>query len=127
MTLNSGWAKGQVKLELFSDEFNPDLWRLNKMGTIRESAREYESKETKNISELAEVSTELDLKTKKVELEDGDSFSYDYIEVTGEEYRVPKTVLKQLKAMIDDNPNILKFKVLKKGEGLKTSYTTIAL
>ena len=44
-----------------------------------------------------------------------------------EEYRVPKSVLKQLKEQLEVNPKLKFFKVNKTGEGMKTSYTVIPL
>ena len=97
------------------------------MTTLRESAKNYESKKTKNISELKEVNTEIDLKEKTQEKEDGDNFSYNYIIVDGEEYRVPNPVQEQLKTLLVEKPNMTKFKVDKKGEGIKTKYQVIPL
>ena len=49
------------------------------------------------------------------------------IVVDGEKYRVPVSVLMQLKAHLEDNPNLQKFKVKKTGEGLKTEYVVIPI
>jgi len=100
----------------------------NKMATIREQAKETVSLETKNIVDLKEVSTEMDILHKEVPNDDPEkSFSYDYIVVDTEEYRVPKTVLLQLKAQLESKKDSTKFKVTKSGEGKKTSYTVIML
>ena len=118
----SGWSKGQKKLFDFQK-----LYEEDKMSSIRDEAKAYVSMETLNISELQEVSTESEVYEKVVETEDGESFKYSYIVVNNTEYRVPKSVLKQLQTILGDNPNLLKFKVLKKGEGLKTTYTVVGL
>jgi len=45
--------------------------------------------------------------------------------VDDEEYRVPTSVLKSLKVILEDKPDLKFFKVKKTGEGLKTEYTVI--
>jgi hypothetical protein len=100
----------------------------NKMATIRKSAKEYVSKTTKNISELKEVNTEMDISEKTFNKEDGTEFTINVIEVDGEEYRVPASVLKQLKVLIEQKPGMTKFKVMKTGSGKNdTSYQVIPL
>jgi len=97
------------------------------MATIREQAKDYISPTTKNISDLKEVSTEMDIKSKIVNEGTEDEFSYDYIIVDEIEYRVPKSVLKQLKVQLENKPECVKFRVSKSGEGLKTEYNVIML
>ena len=102
------------------------------MGTIKEEAQAYESKATKNISELPEVSTDLSLKDDEFEFTDNDGnikkVKQKIIEVNGENYRVPISVIQQLQVMIEDNPEIKKFKVKKTGAGKEnTRYTVIPL
>jgi len=104
-----------------------EIIRGKKMGTLRESAKNYEAKKTKNISELSEVNTEVEIKFKESEKSDGEGFSYNYIEVENEEYRVPNPVLEQLKTLIAEKPSMTKFKVTKKGEGKQTKYQVIQL
>lgn len=101
--------------------------REEKMVTIRESAEKYEQIKTKNISELKEVNTEMDIKTKEFTNKAGEIVKYEYIIVDGEEYRVPVSVKQQLKEMLEENEAMTKFKVRKSGEGMKTKYTVIGL
>lgn len=98
-----------------------------KMATIREEAQNYVSPETKNISELDEVSTELETEDKEFTKEDGSTFKIKVAVIDGEEYRVPASVLKQLKEQLAEKPDSTKFKVRKKGEGMKTEYTVVML
>ena len=99
-----------------------------KMVSIREEAKDYVSIETKNICELHEVSTELDIKSKHVDNVDPDkAFDYFYIIVEEVEYRVPKSVIKQLKAQLEAKPSSVLFKVTRSGEGMKTEYNVIML
>ena len=97
------------------------------MSTIREQVNNYKVPETKNITDLKEVSTEMDLKFKEAETKEGKPFSYHYLVIDDEEYRVPNSVLKQLRGQLEAKPEATKFKVTKTGEGLKTEYSVIML
>ena len=101
------------------------------MAKIADFAKTYESKATRNIAELPEVSTELELEDDEFDFEkDGKTknVKQKVVEVNGEKYRVPISVIQQLKIMLDDNPNLKRFKVKKTGEGKEgTKYTVIPL
>lgn len=58
---------------------------------------------------------------------DGKIFSYKYITVNETDYRVPNSVLDQMKSFLESKPNITKFKVIKKGSGLNTQYQVLPL
>jgi len=96
------------------------------MGTIKQEAEQYTGQSTRNIAELPKVSTDLILTEKTGKGEDGE-YKYNVIVVEGEEFRVPNIVLKNLQAILKENPNLKEFKVSKTGEGLKTTYTVIPL
>ncbi len=100
--------------------------------TLKEEAESYEpASKTKNIAELAKVSTAL--------VTEDDSFTFSengkdktvnqkVVVVDGEKYRVPLSVIGSLKVMLEDNPNLKFFKVKKTGEGKdNTKYTVIPL
>jgi len=93
------------------------------MGTIKDEAKVYKAKASvKNISELSSVDTDLAL------FEDAEAeFPYKYIEVNGERYKIPASVLASLKAILEENANLKKFKVKKSGEGMDSKYTVIPL
>lgn len=100
------------------------------MANIKEEAQAYEPKQTRNVAELPHITTDMDLKDGQGTTKDGDQtkvFNYKYIEYEGEEYRVPGVVIGQIKAQLEANPNLKKFKVKKSGTGLGTSYTVIPL
>lgn len=97
------------------------------MATLRESAKAFKPKTTKSITELKSVNTEFDIETKMFIDKDGKEFSIQVIEVDGEEYRVPVSVIKQLKEQLAENSGMTKFKVRKSGEGMNTSYTVVPL
>lgn len=93
------------------------------MGTIKEEAQGYEpTSSIHNISELQSVDTTF------VVFEDNEAeYPYKYIEVDGNRYKIPLTVLSAVKVILEENPNLKKFKVRKTGEGRDTKYTVIPL
>lgn len=99
---------------------------------IGELAKEYESKATKNITELPEISTELEVFDDQFETTDKVTKQNKVVKqkvicVGGINYRVPSSVLQQLKIVLEDNPNLKKFKVKKSGTMMETRYQVIPL
>jgi len=97
------------------------------MARLKEEAQAYVPKQTKNIAELPRVSVELELNDGDGLDNDGHPFKYKFVEVDGEAYRVPGSVLGQIKDLLEENPNLKFIKVKRTGEGLKTRYTVIPL
>lgn len=97
------------------------------MHSIKEWAKAYESKQVKNIAELPKVDVNLNLSEDERTDDEGKKFTFKYIDVNNEQYRVPDSVLKSLKAILQDKPTLEYFKVIKTGEGLKTQYTVVPL
>lgn len=100
--------------------------------TIKEEAEMYQPQQTKNISELKEVSVDLMLEDDEFEFEDIKTGKMKTIKqrvliLNGQKYRMPVSVLKQLKVHLEENPHLDKFKVKKTGTGLDTEYTLIPL
>ena len=92
------------------------------MTNITEQAKEYEPKQIKNISELTSIDTNSEV------LEDKEAeFPYKYIEVNGERYKLPISVIASLKSILEENADLKKFKVKKSGDGMTTKYTVIPL
>jgi len=92
------------------------------MKTIKSEAQEYEPKHTNNIADLEKVSIDLEMKN-----EEDVEYPYKYVEIDGNRFRVPVSVLGDLKAVLKANPTLKYFKVTKVGEGKKTQYTLIPL
>ena len=97
------------------------------MGSLKEEAQAYQPPKTKNISELERIPVDLQVEEKEYMREDKTTFTVKVIVLNGEDYRVPTSVLKNLKAMVEQKPDLKEFKVVKTGEGLKTEYTVIPL
>jgi hypothetical protein len=91
------------------------------MAKLGEYAKGYEpAATTKNIADLTEVSTDLDLQDDEFEFEDkktGDTktVKQKVIVLNEEKYRVPVSVIQQLKVLFEDNPNLKRFKVKRSG------------
>lgn len=91
--------------------------------TILESAIGYEPKKTFNVSELPSVDVTLKLEDREGLDESGKTFSYQVTVVEGKEYRVPGSVLEELKKALKIRSDIKKFKVNRTGAGLHTRYS----
>jgi len=91
------------------------------MTKLNEYAKDYEPiAKTKNIAELQEVSTDIDIEDDEFTLTDNATqqdkvVKQKVIMVEGEKYRVPVSVITQLKIILEDNPTCKKFKVKKSG------------
>lgn len=95
--------------------------------TIKTAAEAYVPKSAKNITELDTVDVDLLMRLETGKDASGDEYSFNYIEVNGEKYRVPDSVLKDLQAVLKKKATLTKFSVSKSGEGRQTRYTVIPL
>jgi hypothetical protein len=107
--------------------FQTTIWGGNIMASIRDLAKGYEAKTTKNICELSSVSTEFETEEREFTNNEGKAFSVNVALINGEEYRVPDSVIAQLQSILVETPAIVKFKVKKTGEGMATKYQVIPL
>ena len=97
------------------------------MGSLRGEAEGYVPQTTKNVTELEKVSVDLETREEEFTDSEGKPFTVMKITVDNEDYRIPKTVLKQLKEFLKEMPDLKFFKVNSTGTGLNTEYTTIPL
>jgi hypothetical protein len=95
--------------------------------TIRDFSNNYQPKTAKNITELKIISVELEVKNEKGTDLNGEEYSYNYVEVNNEKYRLPDSVAKDLKQILAKKPDLKNFAVSKTGEGRNTKYTVIPL
>jgi len=95
--------------------------------SIRQKAMEYQPKTAKNITELKSVDVNLAIQEEGGTDDQGKEYSYNFIEVDGQKYRIPDSVLNNLKAILDKKPGLKTFAVTKTGEGRNTKYTVIPL
>lgn len=99
----------------------------NKMAKLKEEALNYEAPKTKNIADLETVDVDLKLEDREGKDNEGQVFKYKVVVVDGEEFRVPGSVIRNLKQVLEAKPDIKKVKVTKSGEGMNTRYTVIPL
>ena len=101
--------------------------------TIGEAAENYKSSQTMNIADLEKVSTDLQLVDDEFEFTDRvtgqlKKVQQEVIIIDDIKYRVPKTVLQQLRVLMEDNKELKFFKVKKTGTDKEnTKYQVIPL
>ena len=101
---------------------------MSEQKTLKQEAQDYESPtKTRNIIELDKVSVDVVIDDDNFTNKDGEEVKQKVIVVDGEKYRVPISVLNNLKVLLEDNQNLKNFKVRKTGEGMDTRYTVIPL
>lgn len=93
--------------------------------TLGGFAHDYEgSSVTKNIADLEVFDVGMPVHKFDGEDKEGKKFSYLYIEdKNGAKYRVPWSVIDQIKVYREEAPDQVLFKVKRKGTGLDTRYT----
>ena len=95
--------------------------------SIKEASQTYKPKTAKNITELKSCPIDLALQMETGTDNEGKDYSYNYVEVGGEKYRIADSVLANLKAILEKKPTLKNFAVTKTGEGRQTKYTVIPL
>jgi len=98
------------------------------MPTLSEFAKTYTPETTKNISDLKEVNVNLVLEDRAGIDKSGNNYKYKVIVVDGVDYRVPSSVIGNLKAILEKKPSMTKFSVVRQGKTKDdTKYTVIPL
>lgn len=104
---------------------------VNKIAKLKEEAEAYQPQQTHNIAELEKVSVDLDVSDDEFETQDEQGntkiVKQKIVMIEGVKYRIPNSVLNQLKVLLEDNPHLKNFKVKKTGQGLNTDYTVIPM
>lgn len=111
------------------------------MATMKEEAQAYEPPQTKTVAELESLNIDMLITSDSFECtkKDGEGneildddgqpikkrVNTQVVEIEGEKYRVPKSVLKHIKAILKVKPDLKTIRVLKSGIGLQTEYTVI--
>ncbi len=98
------------------------------MANLKDTAKAYEPKKTKNIADLEVVNLEtLQVEERNGVNNEGKEFNYQVVIKDNDEYRVPASVLADIKTIIENKPTLKTVKVIKKGTGMGTEYTVIPL
>lgn len=87
------------------------------MTTLKEAATAYVDKKTLNIADLEEVPVDVKLEERNINVGTPEEFNIIVALINGEEYRVPKSVLKSVKALLADKrtATMKSFSVIKTG------------
>ena len=94
---------------------------------IRESAKAFMPKTTKNVADLDVVNLDWPVEDRKGKNEEGKEFEYKVLIKDREDYRIPGSVLNAIKTIVENRPNQKTVRVIKKGSGMNTEYTVIQL
>lgn len=97
------------------------------MANLRESAKAYVPPQTLNVADLEAISLDVQIEQRKGKDNKGKEFEYSVALVAGKEYRVPASVLNDIKTIMESKPTLKTVKVVKKGQGMNTEYTVIPL
>lgn len=97
------------------------------MATLKEEATNYTAQTFKNIADLEAVSVQQEIKTETKVNSSNEEYTVSFMTINNEKYRVPKSVMEQLQAILRSKPEVKTIKVEKKGENLNTTYQVIAL
>lgn len=90
--------------------------------TFGQLAKDYKGESVKNITELPVLNIDYPIKEVTGTDDNNKPYSYYAVEFNHEDYRVPKSVIKQVNNFMVNMPMVKNFKVTKSGEGLKTQY-----
>lgn len=93
------------------------------MATLKEEAEAYEPKVTLNIADLDKVDLSFPMQDREGTDKDNKPYKYKVMVVNEIEYRVPVTVLEEIKKMLTLKSDLTHVKVTKSGSGLNTRYS----
>ena len=97
------------------------------MANIRDSAKAFMPKTTKNIADLDRVDLEWPVEHRTGIDKEGKPFEYEVVVKDGEDYRIPASVLNAIKTILEAKPSQKTVKVIKKGTGMNTEYTVVQM
>jgi len=100
---------------------------VDNMANIRETAKAFQPKQTKNVADLQQLSLDWPIEDRKAMDKDGKEFDYKVVVHEGEEYRIPASVLNSIKTILEAKPNQKTVRVVKKGTGMNTEYTVVQM
>lgn len=94
---------------------------------LKQTSQEYIPPQSTNISELEKLPLNCTLEDAEATAKDGKVFKYKYTQIDGVKYRVPGTVIGQIKQILKEYPNINHVTVNKSGTGMDTKYMVIPI
>ena len=97
------------------------------MASLKETAQGYIPKQTLNIADLDRVDISFPVEDRTGTDSEGKEFSYKVMIANNLEYRIPNTVLEEIKKILELKPEVNFVNVTKAGSGLSTRYSVRAL
>ena len=97
------------------------------MITIRQKAEQYKQKQTLTVADLANFGVDAEIHEGEGLDEKGEAYKYNYIEIAGQKYRIPDSVIEQIQTILNLKPTISIVSASKSGSGLGTRYKVSAL
>jgi hypothetical protein len=95
------------------------------MTTLKETATAYEPKRTLIVSDLPMISILEPTEERNDVDKNNKPYSYVVMVRDGVDYRVPSSVLEQIKNITEIDEKITEVQISKKGEGMDSKYTVI--
>jgi len=99
----------------------------NKMVTLKDFAKEFEPQQMKNIADLEIVKLDTEIKQETRQDQNNEDYHVIYMVIDGIEYRIPPSVVAQIKTLQESKENITSIKVIRTGKGMGTKYQVIPL
>ena len=93
------------------------------MTSLKDEAKAYEPKRTLNVADLDKVDLTFPMEDRSGVDKKDKPFTYKVIVVNEQEYRVPNTVLEEIKKILKLRPDAKFVKVTKTGTDLATRYS----
>jgi predicted nucleic acid-binding protein len=97
------------------------------MQTLKDFAKDFVPTQMKNVADLEMVKTEIEIHEEVRKNRDNEDYKVMFVVVEGDEYRVPQSVVEQLRTLLESKPDLKMFKVIKTGQGMGTKYQVIPL
>lgn len=98
------------------------------MSKLKDVVKTVEQKTTKNIADLEQFSIQnVDVELKKGVNNDGEEFEYYAATIGEQEYRIPLTVMVQMRTLLEANEDADLVRVIKTGEGMRSKYQVVSL
>lgn len=91
--------------------------------TLKETATDYIPKRTLNVTDLDRVDLSFPVEDRTGTDKDGKKFDYKVIVANSQEFRVPATVLEEIKKILKLKPEAKFVKATSTGSGLNTVYS----
>ena len=95
------------------------------MESIKTAAEKYVSPKALNIADLKKVSVEVPIEERHYKSGTAEEFTAWIATIDNQEYRVPNSVLGGIQMLLEGMPAMKYFRVIKKGEGITTTYNVI--